>query len=139
MARVLVVEDEPMINQLLVEIIGELHVPVTGARDGASATAAFGLGVDLVLLDMRLPDADGLDLLVRFKRERPACRVCVMTGQGTPDVERAARTLGADGFLHKPFLVEDLLAVVSRMLPVAPAREPFAARPLTAAGEAEPP
>jgi DNA-binding NtrC family response regulator len=117
MPRILVVEDEPTIRLLFVEMLGDLGAEVVGAKDCAEATLAFGSGFDVVVMDLRLPDGDGLELIERFHADVPHCALVVMSGHGTLDVERAARARGARAFLHKPFRVDDLLAQVEGLLP----------------------
>jgi two-component system nitrogen regulation response regulator NtrX len=116
---ILVVEDEPMIRMVLREVLMDDGFEVVEAKDGAEARVRFGPRIDLVLLDIRLPDADGLELLGEFKQTRPDCVVVMMTGHGVLEVEERATRLGADHFLHKPFDV-DLLGTFLRG--VVPAR-----------------
>lgn len=117
---ILVVEDEPMIRMVLREVLSDDGFEVIEAKDGAEARARFGPDVDVVLLDIRLPDADGLTLLKEFKQARPTCVVVMMTGHGVHDIEEDATRLGADRFLHKPFDVDDLSLLVREVTPVRP-------------------
>lgn len=75
-----------------------------------------GRGYDLVLTDLRLPGASGLDLLDRWRQERPGCPIIVMTGQGTTDTALEATKRGAYDYLVKPVDPEDLLALVASAL-----------------------
>jgi two-component system, NtrC family, sensor histidine kinase HydH len=117
MPRILVVEDEPAIRLLFVEVLGDVGADVVGAKDMAEATRLFPTGFQVAVLDLRLPDGDGMVLVRRFRAADPACAIVVMSGHGTTEVELAARAAGATAFLHKPFLVDELVAQVEALLP----------------------
>lgn len=113
---VLVVDDEFLIRWALGERLAATGYRVVEAEDGRSATRLFGPGIDAVLLDLRLPDADGVDLLRQFKRIAPGTRVFLMSAYVTPDVEAEARACGAEDVVHKPFDVDDMIARVRAVL-----------------------
>ena len=118
-ARVLVVDDEGLIRWSLNERLSTAGYEVLEAGDGASALNYFREGaprIDLVLLDLKLPDADGLDLLKHIKRLRPSCRVILMTAFGTPDKLLDARNHGACDVMAKPFNLDKMLQTVERAL-----------------------
>ncbi|MDP2315801.1 MAG: response regulator [Pseudomonadota bacterium] len=117
MSVILIVEDMPLIRLALSELLQDAGFPVTEAKDGAEALAAFAPDIAAVLLDIRLPDADGLDLLRAFKARRPDCPIVMMTGHGFESIEAEARLHGADDFLHKPFEIEAMIALVQRLVP----------------------
>jgi DNA-binding NtrC family response regulator len=113
--RVLVVEDEPLIRWSIAETLaGHGHAVVEA---GSAATAVKVLDdqadpIDVVLLDLRLPDSSNLELLARIRRLRPQSAVVMMTAYGSPELARHARELGAYGVIDKPFdmhALEDLL------------------------------
>src|SRR5512141_101421 len=114
--RVLLVDDEESIRFGVRRVL-EQH----GARVVTAATAADALAAaraespELVLLDLRLPDGDGIDVLRRILAERPDARVVLMTGYGT--IERAVTAIraGAADFLTKPVDPDHLLHVLSRL------------------------
>ena len=100
-----------------------------------AATAAEGLaafrasGTEVVLLDLMLPDRDGLDLMAEMLRERPATRVVVITANGSIGKAVEAMRAGAHDFLVKPFDEQRFLAAVEnaappRAVPAAPAAQP---------------
>lgn len=113
---VLVVDDEPLIRMILGEVLTDAGFRVVDARDGREALASYSPSVAAVVLDVQLPDADGLDLLRAFKDDRMELPVIVITGHGTPDLEAVARKAGADAFLHKPFSPDELLQTVQRLM-----------------------
>jgi DNA-binding NtrC family response regulator len=125
---VLIVEDEPLIRWMLVDVLATEGFGVIEAKNGAEALERFGPEVDVVLLDIRLPDANGLDLLPGFLRQCPHVAVLAMTGHGTPDVERVALERGARAVVHKPFEVDEL---VELLRDARPARRDAFAQPGT--------
>lgn len=112
--RVLVVDDEPGICELLMEILSDEGYQVTVAHNGAEAhEARIGKNPDVILLDIWMPDIDGISLIRRWKEEGlmgPA--IIVMSGHGTIDTAVEATKLGAAGFLEKPISNERLLSMV---------------------------
>ena len=118
-ARVLVVDDEALIRWSLNERLSSAGYEVHEAGDGATALNYFRDGaprIDLVVLDLKLPDADGVDLLKKIKRLSPACRVILMTAFGTPDKLVDARNNGAYDVVSKPFNLDKMLQAVERAL-----------------------
>ncbi len=103
-----------MIRWSIAETLGAAGHHVSEAQDAASALAAVAgaPGLDLVLLDFRLPDSDDLGLLARIRELAPDATVMMMTAFGTPDVTAGALKLGAARVLNKPFTMHDLEAAV---------------------------
>ena len=116
-ARILVVDDETLIRWALNERLSSAGYHVDEAKDGASALAYFRPGelpIDLVLLDLKLPDADGVTLLKMIKRRSPLCRVILMTAFGTAETLQEARNSGVEDVLAKPFDLELAVKAVER-------------------------
>jgi DNA-binding response OmpR family regulator len=117
--HVLIVEDEPDIAVMLRLVFEEGYL-VTLAGDLAQARAALShqLLPDLLLLDVMLPDGNGLDFCREVKASRPLIPVLVMTAyaRGGPVREAHARACGADGFVPKPFDIDELLATAARLV-----------------------
>ena len=115
--RVLFVDDDPRLLTLLRTTLELADIEVEEAESlRAAAAAVLARPPDVVVLDLGLPDGDGLDLCRRLKSS-PATSwigVVVLTGAGD-DAERPAAEAGADAFLHKPFSPLELLAVVERL------------------------
>lgn len=113
MAELLVIEDEEKIGQLLVSALSANGYTVTWRQDGAGALAAARAGsFDLVLLDLGLPDLDGVEVCRMLKREQPLCLVVVLTARRDEmDVIEGLES-GADDYLTKPFRMTELLARV---------------------------
>jgi two-component system OmpR family response regulator len=122
--RILVVDDDPEIGKLLSRYLGGQGFEVQVAHDGAQLRAALeGGGIDLMLLDLGLPDEDGLSLLRRFRHDW-AGPVIVISGRGDSVEKVIGLELGADDYVGKPFDLRELLArirsVLRRALPAAP-------------------
>ena len=113
MKRVLIVDDELSMREMLAILLKkEGHdVRSAGSRSEAAQTLADG-PVDLVLTDIKLPDGDGLEILRHVKAAAPATPVVVMTAYGTTELAVAARKLGAEAYILKPFDVDELRIVV---------------------------
>lgn len=104
--RVLVVEDEALIRWSIAETLAQYGHSVVEAASAATAVQALSdlpQPIDVVLLDLRLPDSSDLGLLVRIRRMRPESAVVMMTAYGSPDVARDALELGAYRVVDKPF------------------------------------
>ncbi len=116
-ARILVVDDEANIRMLLKEILGEEGYAVTTAENAAAARAARSeQDFDLVLLDIWMPDTDGISLLKEWAREGSIGAVLVMSGHGTVDTAIEAIRIGALDFIEKPVSLVKLLRTVEKAL-----------------------
>jgi C4-dicarboxylate-specific signal transduction histidine kinase len=115
--RVLVVDDEPGIRDLMAHELGGLGYPVVTAGDGEAALEiARREPFHVVVTDIKMPRMDGLALLVALKQIDPDIEVVVTTGYGTIDMAVAAMKQGAYDFIQKPFPVEVLQHTIERAL-----------------------
>ena len=116
-ARILVVDDEANIRELLDEILSEEGYAVTTAEDAAHAREARrGCNFDLTLLDIWMPDTDGISLLKEWADSGSLGPVVMMSGHGTVDTAVEATRLGALDFIEKPLSLSQLLRTVSKAL-----------------------
>ncbi|MCB1857410.1 MAG: sigma-54-dependent Fis family transcriptional regulator [Gammaproteobacteria bacterium] len=117
-AHILVVDDEPDIRVLVKEILEDEGYDVIAAEDGASARRALrDRRPDLILLDIWMPDIDGISLLKEWIDEDGIpCPVIIMSGHGTVETAVEATRLGAYDFLEKPLSLAKLLLTVERAL-----------------------
>lgn len=123
-ANILVIDDDAEIRELLVQVLQRTNYQVSQVKDGASLKDAFErLQPDVVLLDYKLPDATGLDLLPVIKKEWPEAEVIMLTGHATYDVAVEATKRGAFHFQEKPFDPESLLNLIKRALEIRSLRE----------------
>jgi DNA-binding NtrC family response regulator len=113
-ARILVVDDEADIRGLLREILSEEGYEVEVAADAAQARAArVRHAPDLVLLDIWMPDVDGITLLREWSATMTdGCPVVMMSGHGTVETAVEATRLGAVDFVEKPLSLAKLLRTV---------------------------
>jgi two-component system OmpR family response regulator len=132
--RILVVDDDVEIGKLLSRYLGGQGFEVVVAHDGAQLRASLAEGgIDLMLLDLGLPDEDGLSLLRRFRQDWSG-PVIVISGRGDAVEKVIGLELGADDYVAKPFDLRELLARIRSVLrraapaPVAEATPPEAAR-----------
>ncbi|HEU5125990.1 MAG TPA: sigma-54 dependent transcriptional regulator [Verrucomicrobiae bacterium] len=113
---ILVVDDAADIRELLSTILSDDY-DVTDADSGAALKELFPeMQPDVVLLDLKLPDADGLELLPSIKKQWPETEVIVLTGNATFEAAVEATKRGAYHFLNKPFDTQGLLVTVERAL-----------------------
>jgi two-component system, NtrC family, nitrogen regulation response regulator NtrX len=117
-SRILVVDDEADIRGLLKEILSEEGYEVEVAADAAQARASRATQVpDLVLLDIWMPDTDGITLLREWSMtDGYDCPVVMMSGHGTVETAVEATRLGAFDFVEKPLSLTKLLRTVERAL-----------------------
>jgi two-component system KDP operon response regulator KdpE len=112
MTRILVVDDEPQILRAMRINLHAQHFDVDLAADGAAALrAAADQPPDLVILDLGLPDIDGVDLIRRL-RTWTSVPIVVLSGRAASADKVAALDAGADDYITKPFKVNELLARV---------------------------
>ncbi|MEU5256494.1 response regulator transcription factor [Streptomyces longwoodensis] len=107
--RLLLIEDDDRIAGPLTEGLGRYGFTVDRARTGAAGLAGSGEDPDLVLLDLGLPDMDGLDVC-RALRARSAIPIIMITARGEEADRVVGLELGADDYLAKPFGVRELVA-----------------------------
>jgi len=124
-AQILVVDDEPDIRQLVQEILEDEGYFVQTAKDGESARLLYAQQKpDLVLLDIWMPDIDGISLPKEWSSAgRLESQVVIMSGHGTLETAVEATRLGAFDFIQKPLSLAKLLATVRKALEARPHTE----------------
>ena len=114
--RILVVDDEPMVREVLARYLEKEGFEVDVAEDGEQALAAHASGApDLVLLDLMLPLVDGLEVFRRI-RERAPTAVIMLTAKGEETDRVVGLELGADDYVTKPFSPREVVARVRAVL-----------------------
>ncbi|MDF3046615.1 MAG: response regulator [Ornithinibacter sp.] len=109
--RVLVVDDEPNLTELLSMALRYEGWEVRSAASGLAAVrAAKDFGPDAVVLDMMLPDLDGLEVLRRMRGEDPHVPVLFLTAKDAVEDRVAGLTAGGDDYVTKPFSLEEVVA-----------------------------
>lgn len=116
-ATVLIAEDEQGVRDSLVEVLREEGYAVTAVSDGAAALKALDDGsFDLVLSDIQMPGATGLELLDRVRQIAPQTLMLLMTAHATVETAVGALRRGAHDYLLKPILFDDLLHKIEQLL-----------------------
>lgn len=123
-ARILIVDDEPQIMRFLTHALQASGYQVSAAATGADALAAFAShGIDLVVLDLRLPDMDGKEVIEAL-RKTSTVPIIVLSAHDQEMERILALDLGADDFVPKPFGIGELLARARACLRKSAASDP---------------
>ena len=133
-----VVDDDPAIRELVTFMVTEAGYEVDAFASGAEVLASGGGPPDAVLLDLMMPEVDGVEVLKEISRLHPKLPVIMVTADN--DVQRAVEVtkLGAYDYINKPFRTEELLLTLKRARPSssAPTTTPPAICPAGTAGSA---
>lgn len=121
MPSVLVVDDEDQLRQLIREILEQAGYQVMEARDGKEAILQYRLApADVVIMDILMPEQDGLETTSTLRREFPNVKIIAITGSsemiGILSFLDVAKMLGAHRVLQKPFEMQTLLDTVQAEL-----------------------
>lgn len=120
LGKVLVVDDEQEVRQVLFEFLSSRGYDVTTASGGAEAVAVVGtVKPDLVLLDVAMPDIDGVETLKRIVAIEPALAVIMVTANSDIGVTSKLLALGAVDYVPKPFDLDYLDQAVSTQVAAA--------------------
>ena len=119
-ARILLADDEDSLRWVLEKGFAQAGYDVTSVKDGEGALRAFEAEpFDLVFLDVRMPNVDGLTALAKLRELRPDAHVIVMTAHGTMDTAIQAMQKGAYDYLTKPFDLDELDERLRRLIAAA--------------------
>jgi CheY-like chemotaxis protein len=113
--RVLVADDEPAVRRLLQHILEARGFEAILAASGREAIDRADGDLACALVDLRMPELDGLGVLTQLQRRQPQLPVVIMSAVAEPPDVAEARAKGAAEFLAKPFDVERLMAVVTAL------------------------
>ncbi|HEX3336561.1 MAG TPA: response regulator transcription factor [Jatrophihabitans sp.] len=117
MARLLVIEDDALIGRAVCTALsGNGHDPMWATSGGDALRAVTGEEFELVLLDLGLPDMDGLDACRRIRSAQPACVIVILTARDEEIDVVVGLEAGADDYLTKPFRLAELTARVNAHL-----------------------
>jgi len=119
MPRILVVDDVATIRKIVTAVLGGVGYRVTEAQDGATALEfAQKQAVHLALVDIEMPGMNGLELISKLRALKAyrSTPIVILARDGKDENIRRAETLGANGWIEKPFTPERLLAAVNQVL-----------------------
>ena len=116
-SRVLIVDDDPEMRALLLDVLKGEGFETAEAKDGAEAVLALrAKRFDIILMDKNMPGPSGLDLLPGLRRVCPNSPIIMMTAFGDVPSYMEAMEKGAVEFLFKPFRMEELKVAISKAL-----------------------
>ncbi|GAA0502442.1 response regulator [Pigmentiphaga sp. GD03639] len=115
--RLLLVEDDPMIGESVLDVLRAEHYAVDWVKNAGSADTALRTeAYDLVLLDLGLPDGDGLDVLRELRARKARIPVIIATARDAIDQRIAGLDAGADDYVVKPYDVDEILARIRALI-----------------------
>ena len=115
--KILVVDDEEGIRESLKLILGDHYdIILTDSGEQALRLVEGDPAIGLVLMDIKMPKVDGLDVLKEMKAKRPSLKVIMVTGYKAVETASEAARLGASGYIIKPFKSDEILNTVRRNL-----------------------
>jgi two-component system chemotaxis response regulator CheY len=117
MIKILIIDDSSLSRRLMRKILEEASYEVIEAADGFAALEIFSLeNPQLVMLDLTMPGINGFEVLKQLKNINPNVKVVVASA----DVQSMTRDLafreGADGFINKPFIAEEILELIQNLI-----------------------
>ena len=113
--KILVVDDEEGIRESLKLILGDHYdIILTDSGEQALRLVEGDPAIALVLMDIKMPKVDGLDVLKEMKAKRPGLKVIMVTGYKAVETAGEAARLGASGYIIKPFKSDEILTTVKR-------------------------
>lgn len=117
-SRVLIVDDESSLRTALFRMLDRKGLSVVTANkiEEAKLLCQGDQPLDLALVDLNLPDGDGIDLMIHLKTIHPDCQVIILTGHGTVESAVRATQKGAFHFITKPFNMDELVSLVDKAL-----------------------
>jgi len=118
MARILIVEDDPALREVLQLTLGRAGHTVLAAADGREAAALYRTQpLDLVVTDIYMPNADGLEILLDLRAHHQALKIIAISGQIVRgNMLPVAASLGASRTIAKPFQPHELITAVNEVL-----------------------
>lgn len=116
-AKILLVDDDDALREVLRNQLATAGYECEDARDGQQAIDILRAGgVDLMLLDINMPEKSGIDVLRFLKDNTIQCRVIMLTGRIGFSIATESLKLGADEYITKPFSLDYLLSAIQRVL-----------------------
>lgn len=116
--KILVVDDDSTVRKSLAKVLQRYdHLVITAqTKSEAESIISSQLKINLAIVDLRLPDGSGLDLLTEIKKTQPDCEVIILTGHGTIELALTAARSGVFQFMTKPFDLPEMTTLIERAL-----------------------
>ena len=112
--KIFLLEDDYSLNEAIKEIIQLENHSVENFYDGETAFSKISNDFDLYILDINIPNINGLEILKQIKQINPKTKVIIISANINIDLIREAYTLGCDDYIKKPFNIEELLFKINR-------------------------
>jgi CheY-like chemotaxis protein len=120
MKRILVIDDDDMLRAMLKKLLSNAKYNVVTAENGIEALRLHEQNpADLIIADIIMPDMDGIEVVIEFRKKYPATKIIAMSGGGRIHPDQylaAAQRLGAQRTIGKPFTSSEILAAVDELL-----------------------
>ena len=120
MARILVIDDDEIMNDMIVQLLSEVGYEAEGAEDGSIGLKLLeSRAFDLIVTDIIMPDTEGLETIVAIRKKNKSVPIIAVSGGGKLGPEQylhMAKHFGADYAFQKPFYKEPFLAAVRECL-----------------------
>ena len=115
--KILVIDDEPELLMLMMEMLTDEGCHALSAANGPDGIRLNEQeNPDLIILDLRMPEMDGIETLRQIRKKDDKVKVVILTGYGSPDTIRDAADLNVSEYLSKPFENDQLVRIISEVL-----------------------
>ncbi len=115
--KILIVDDEKQFRESTKRLLLRKGYHAEAAGSGTEALEKIGKeSFDLMLVDIRMPEMNGLEMLQRAKKMAPEIMALIITGYGTDKLEKEAMQLEVDGFVNKPITIDALTKIIDETL-----------------------
>ena len=115
--KILIIEDDPDIGTIIKIILEQKGYLITVSENvDAAASILQNGGTGLIIMDMLLPGTTGVDICKRFKNDPSVSFIPVIMMSAHPDAKRLCEEAGADGFISKPFHIQEVLSRIDQFL-----------------------
>lgn len=120
--KILVIDDEEIVRVSCMKCLTPEGYSVTVAGNGREGlNMAASQHFDLILTDLKMPDIDGMEFMIKMRQEQPGTKIIMITGYSTVELAEEALRAGAAHYIEKPFTPDALISAVKEVL--APAKE----------------
>lgn len=112
--KILVIDDDPAILEVITLILEDAGYELKTTDNAQTKRYMMGYAPDLILLDIWMSGVDGRNICKSLKSNKATAKIPIIMISANKDTEKIAREAGADGFINKPFEMDDLLSMVKK-------------------------